>query len=106
MITILMSLAAIYLVAWEYDRLKPVLLFNREDKPRRFRFQFIILPVIFAAGGALMGVLWWLIGLGNFSNYLAIAGGLALIGLIFGFVVALHYRFMPVGHLAEPGRSF
>jgi len=46
--------------------------------------------------------LWWLIGLGNFSNYLTIGVGLIGIGLVFGFVVVLHYRFMPVGNLTDP----
>jgi len=35
-ITILMSLAGTYLVAWEYDRLKPMIFYNREDRTRRF----------------------------------------------------------------------
>ncbi len=100
LLTIFMCLAAIYLVAWEYDRLKPLIFFNREDKPRRFRYQFIVLPVFFAVGGVAMSVLWWMIGLGNFPDYLRVGVGLTIIGAVFGLVVALHYRFMPVGHLS------
>lgn len=37
-ITILMSLAAAYLVAWEYDRLKPLLFRDREQKTRIFSY--------------------------------------------------------------------
>jgi hypothetical protein len=101
-ITILMSSAALYLVAWEYDRLKPILFTGREQRTRKLRFQFLALPLFFAAGGAVMAVLWWMIRLGNFSNYLNIGFTLAIIGAVFGSVVATHYRFMPVGRLTEP----
>jgi flagellar biosynthesis protein FliQ len=48
-----------------------------------------------------MGGLWKLIGLGAFSNYLMISATLAVIGLVFGIIVAVHYRYMPVGTLKE-----
>jgi len=98
-ITILMCLAATYLAAWEYDRLKPIIFYSREDKPQQFGYQFVKIPLLFATGGAVMGLLWWIIGLGNFANYLKITGILVGIGLVFGLIVALHYRRMPVGHL-------
>lgn len=98
-ITLFMCLAAVFLAAWEYDRLKPIVYWTREEKPRKFGYQFLTIPAFFAAGGVAMGVLWWFIGLGNFSNYLLITGGLVLLGFVFGVVVAVHYRFMPVGHL-------
>lgn len=101
LITILMCLAALFLTAWEYDRLKPILFRSREDMPRRFRLQFLAIPAFFAAGGVVMGLLWWSIRLGNFSNYLQVTAGLVVIGAIFGTAVALHYRFMPVGHLSQ-----
>lgn len=98
-ITIFMSLAALYLVAWEYDRLKPIIFYSREDSPRIFTFQFIKIPLFFAFGGAAMSFLWAVLGIGNFSNYLSVTALLVVLGSIFGFIVALHYRFMPVGHL-------
>ena len=100
-LTILMSLAALYLVAWEYDRLKPIIFYNREQRTREFRYQFITIPLFFAGGGVVMAVLWWMIRLGNFPNYLSIGMGLTIAGAIFGMVVALHYRYMPVGHLTD-----
>jgi hypothetical protein len=103
-ITILMCFAALYLTAWEFDRLKPLLLYTREDRPRRFGRRLLWFPVFFAAGGAVMGLLWWVIRLGNFSNYLSVTAGLVVLGLIFGVVVAWHFRSMPVGHLQEPLR--
>ncbi len=100
-LTIFMTLAATWLVAWEYDRLKPIIFSTREDRPRKFRFQFFAIPVFFMIGGAVAGVFSWLIRLGNFPNYLTIGFALAAIGFVFGLVVAIHYRFMPVGHLTD-----
>ena len=99
LLTIFMCLAAAYLVAWEYDRLKPIVFYNREDKPRKFRLQWLTVPLFFAVGGVVMGLLWWVLRLGNFSNYLTITIGLVVIGFFFGLIVAAHYRLMPVGHL-------
>jgi hypothetical protein len=101
LLTMFMSLAGLWVFCWEYDRLKPMFLQSRIDKPRKFRYQFIAMPAFFAIGGFVMGGLWKLIGLGAFSNYLTISLGLTVFGLIFGIAVALHYRFMPVGRLAE-----
>jgi hypothetical protein len=101
LLTIFMSLAGLWLFCWEYDRLKPILFQTRSAKPRKFSYQFVAIPVFFAVGGCAMGGLWKLIGLGAFSNYLTISLMLTVIGLIFGFAVALHYRFMPVGELAQ-----
>ena len=98
-VTIFMCLAATYLVAWEYDRLKPVLFAGRSGTSASVRFQFVTVPLFFAAGGAVMGGIWKLIGLGNFSNYLTITLALAGFGLVFGFLVAVHQRFMPSGPL-------
>ena len=100
-ITILMGLAAAYLTAWEYDRLKPIVFWTRRDKSRRLRLLHIAVPAIFAVGGAGMAVLWWYIRLGNFNSYATIGAGLVLTGAIFGLVVSMHYRWMPVGHLKE-----
>ncbi len=103
LITLLMAFAAAWLVAWEYDRLRPIVFRTREDRPRQLRHGLLTIPTFFAVGGAGMAFLWWTIRLGNFSNYLNVGLGLVLIGLIFGVVVALHFRYMPVGHLHESG---
>lgn len=98
-LTIFMCLAAAWLVAWEYDRLKPIVFQNRAERTRGVPFQFFSIPAFFAAGGAIMAVLWKLIGLGNFPNYLYIEFLLSGLGLVFGLAVAAHYRFMRVGNL-------
>ncbi len=99
LLTIFMSLAGAYLVAWEYDRLKPIIFDTREQKTRLFRFQWLVIPLVFAVSGVVMGLLWWIIRLGNFSDYLTITLGLVVLGAIFGLLVAAHYRWMPVGRL-------
>ncbi len=99
LITILMTLAAMWLVAWEYDRLKPILFYKRTERTGGGGLQFVTIPLFFAVGGIGMALIWKLIGLGNLSNYFNIGIGLAAIGLVFGIAVAAHFRFMPVGHL-------
>lgn len=101
LLTIFMALAATFLVAFEYDRLKPIIFSTREHQTRRFSYQFVKIPLFFAVGGVIFGVFAWMIKLGNFPNYISITITLAVIGFIFGFVVATHYRYMPVGKLTE-----
>ena len=101
LLTIFMTLAATYLVAWDYDRLKPILFGRREGRANFMKHEFVWLPLLFAAGGAVLGVLAWFIRLGNAANYLKT--GLLVTGasLIFGFFVALHHRFMKAGELEK-----
>jgi hypothetical protein len=104
-ITILMSLAGTYLVAWEYDRLKPVLFRTRELGTRPLPYQFVAIPLFFALGGVAMAGLWRLIRLGNFPDYTKVGLTLAILGLVFGIVVSLHYRLMGVGELTRESGS-
>jgi hypothetical protein len=99
LLTILMTLAATWLVAWEYDRLKPILFYKRGERTRGLPYQFVTIPLFFAAGGIVMAFLWKLIRLGNFPSYFNVGLFLTALGLGFGIVVATHYRFMRVGDL-------
>ena len=101
LVTILMGLAASWLVVWEYDRLKPILLFDRGERSAPFKMQFLWLPFLFAVGGLGIAVIWWIIGLGNFANYMQVGMGLVILGAVFGIVVAIHYRFMRTGELEQ-----
>jgi len=101
LITILMSFAALWLVAWDYDRLKPVLFSTRKQPTRKLPMQIVLLPAVFAVGGAAMAGVWAYIRLGNFGNYYYIAAVLSGLGLVFGLVVALHLKFMKVGELQD-----
>lgn len=101
LITILMCSAAAWLVAWEYDRLKPILFARRPHRAIGIPFQFITVPLFFGLGGIAMAVIWSAIGLGNFSSYFYIGIVLAVLGTTFGLVVSTHHRFMRVGELDD-----
>jgi hypothetical protein len=100
-ITILMTLAGTWLVAWEGDRLKPLIFPTRSAWAVEFNWRLLLIPLFFAGGGSVMGVLWSMIRLGNFKNYLLIDAWLIGIGFVFGVIVTIHYRFMPVGRLTD-----
>jgi len=102
LITIFMSLAAAFLVAWEYDRLKPICFYIRTGRSRNLKLQFLLIPLLFAAGGAVLGVLFWIGRIGNLQGYLRLGAILVVVGFVFGLSVALHYRFMRVGRLVDP----
>ncbi|MGB7070098.1 MAG: hypothetical protein WBD22_11445 [Pyrinomonadaceae bacterium] len=99
LVAVFMTFAAAWLVGWEYDRLKPLFFGARKEDTKTFRFQIILIPVFFAAGGIVMAFLWKLIGLGNFPNYFSVGVVLTIAGFLFGLIVALHYHFMRVGIL-------
>jgi hypothetical protein len=100
-ITVFMSLAAMWLAAWDYDRLKPILFYKREAKASVFKHEIIWMPVLFAVGGACVAGIWSLMRLGNFRNYWMIALYLSTGGLLFGLAAAIHHRFMPAGDLKK-----
>ena len=99
LLTILMFLAALHLVCWDYDRLKAIFFINRREKVSVFKYEFVWLPVLFAVGGAFVGIIFKLIRLGNFPHYLTVTLFLTAAGLVFGIFVHLHHRFMRVGDL-------
>jgi hypothetical protein len=96
-ITALMLLASVYLVAWEYDRLKPLLFFDRQRRAQVFKYEFVWLPLLFAAGGAFAASFFAYFGVGNLHKYFPSALlFLSVAGFVFGLVLAVHHRFMPV----------
>ena len=105
LITIFMSLAGVFLVAWEYDRLKPIVFYTRKDRTRRFRMQLALVPIVFSLGGILCGIFAWSIRLGNLPNYFRTTLVLIVLGAAFGLAVAVHYWLMPVGALADPAKT-
>lgn len=105
LITLLMAFAATWLVAWEYDRLKPIIFHDRDERTNGGKLQFLVIPLFFAIGGIAMAFLWKLIRLGNFPDYFKVGVFLTVLGFAFGLVVALHHRFMPVGNLKKQSES-
>lgn len=103
-ITALMLVAVLYLVAWEYDRLKPVLLPARVERTSWSSRDLFRMPAFFAAGGVSLAAIFIAFGVGNLHRRpLAVITGLALAGAVFGLACALHHRSMGVGALERRG---
>ena len=101
LLTIFMTLAATYLVAWDYDRLKPVLFGKRRKKADFMKYEFVWLPVLFAFGGIFLSIFAWFLRIGNAPDYFNVGVILSVGALFFGFFVALHHRFMKSGELEK-----
>jgi hypothetical protein len=99
LITIGMATAGLYLVAWEYDRLKPILFASRTNSSSLLPLQFITIPAFFMAGAIFVSILFKALGIGNLPDYFRTGVILVVIGAIFGLIVSVHYRFMAVGKL-------
>lgn len=103
-ITALMLLAVLYLVAWEYDRLKPLLFGDRGLRTDSGYRLFARLPLLFAGAGAAAASIFIVFGVANLNRRpLPVLIGLTAAGLVFGFGCAPHHRFMRVGPLKEEG---
>lgn len=97
-----MAIAAIYLVAWDYDRLKPILFGKRDAKSYFSMMEFVWLPLLLAYGGAFAASFFAYFGVANLhKNYLPILLMLTAAGFLFGIAVASHHRFMTAGELKK-----
>ncbi len=99
-ITIFMTLASLYLVSWDYDRLKPILFLKREKRAAIFKNELIWLPVLCAVGAIVSHLFLFTFLLQSpfkpqISHSLILGG----IGFAFGLTIAVHHRFMRVGNL-------
>ena len=97
LITILMALASLYLVCWDYDRIKTIFFSDGKTKVNLFSYELIWLPILGAFSGSFAGLIFKLIRLGNFSNYVTVTLILSGMGFLFGIFMAIHHRFMRVG---------
>ena len=96
-ITLLMLFACAYLVAWDYDRLKPILFFQRTTNARLIKMEFIWLPILFAAGGSATAFLAAALGVGGErQSYFPILAILSAGGFIFGLICAVHHKYMKI----------
>ncbi len=101
-VTVLMLLAVVYLLAWDYDRLKALLPTGRAvGRGRSVRGVLIETAAWGVSGGAAFFALTLVLGavgaapLGAPAAVLARSGVVALLGAVFGLVQALHLRAMP-----------
>lgn len=99
-LTALMFLASLYLVCWEYDRIKPLLFGARDTKIQLPMKKFLLIPSFFAVGGTLMALFAISVGLANVHRHPTLTiVGLTAFGFVFGTICAFHYKFMKVGRL-------
>lgn len=98
LVTILMFLASLYLVCWDYDKIKTIFFSGEKKKVNLFKYEYILLPLIGAFGGITVGLIFYWLRLGNFSNYIYIASILSAGGFLFGIFMAIQHRFMSVGY--------
>jgi hypothetical protein len=101
-ITALMLVAATYLVAWDYDRLKLILFAKRREKSHFFKLEFLWLPLLSALGGFALVSFFAFFHVGNLhQRFLPVALLVSVAGLVFGFICAAHHRFMKTGELQK-----
>ena len=99
-ITLLMSLACLWLLAWDYDRLKAILPLRRAAGGGYARREYLWMSALGAVGGAAGALLAVATGLANAHRApLPIAAALVGGGAAFGLAVAWHVRHLP----AAPG---
>jgi uncharacterized membrane protein YphA (DoxX/SURF4 family) len=105
-ITVLMTLGALYLVCWDYDRWRPLLpRWGRRAGPPPFGARVYALSALgFAAAGAAAFGVAYALGLGNVDRQLGTRGFalLAALGAAFGAVTAWHARGLDVPPPAAP----
>ena len=105
-VTIAMSLAALYLVAWDYDRWKTVLFGLRRGPANMLRLEVLLIPGLFAVGGILVSLMFFALGVGNLHQKpFLLFCLLPAAGFVFGLFVTVHHRFMPTGPLEKSGES-
>lgn len=99
-ITIMMLLAAMYLVCWDYDRWKSLLFMKRRARIRVSVVEFLFLPALCSISGALAFSLLAYFSIGNLhQNFLYKLTFIAVGGLAFWLICALHHKFMKTGDL-------
>ena len=91
-LTILMTLACAWLLVWDYDRLKAILPTRSSSSSAYGPREYGVQAGIWALAGVVTAALITTIGLANLTQFLPVAGGLALAGAVFGLVVAWHLR--------------
>ena len=101
-ITMLMLAACAYLVAWEYDRLKPLFFSSRTDKTELPKLEFLWLPCLFALAGAMLVCFFAYAHVANIQRrFVPVLLFISLCGFIFGLICSLHHKFMKAGSLEK-----
>lgn len=105
-ITAMMFLASLYLVCWDYERIKPIFFSPRKVKSDFPKLEFLWLPLLCAGGGLAVAMLFVTVGVGNLHKHaVPTILGLSFGGFIFGLICTIHHKFMVVGRLAKTSES-
>jgi glucan phosphoethanolaminetransferase (alkaline phosphatase superfamily) len=92
-ITSLMLLANIYLLCWDYDKLKPLLTFSYDTKPEVFRIAFLWESLAWGLLGAAGSGFLMIAGVGNLDRAgLWLVAVFFVLGCIFGLVSVWHRK--------------
>lgn len=104
LVTIMMSIANLYLLCWEYDRIKSLFIDRRTCSSHFDKKYAWLIPAIFTLGGLGVMVMMLILGIARYDQ-ISLRSILPLMGagLIFGCVVYLHYRNMKVGPAKPDG---
>ena len=94
-VTILMTLACLWLLVWDYDRLKAILPARRQADRGYSAREYALWAGLGAAGGIGLTALSAALSRASLTSALPTAGLLALVGAAFGLVVAWHLRQWP-----------
>ncbi len=94
-ITVLMTLACLWLLVWDYDRLKAILPTRTSGRARYDAREYALQAGLWAGAGVAAAAVATTLHLANLTRFLPVAGGLALAGAAFGLVVAWHLRQLP-----------
>lgn len=101
-ITAMMFMASVYLVCWDYERLKPILFSPRKAKSDFPKFEFVWLPGLCAGGGFAVALLFVAVGVGNLHKHIVPTFlVLTLGGFVFGLICTFHHKFMRNERLTE-----
>lgn len=91
-VTTLMALASLWLLVWDYDRLKAILPARRAASGSYGVREYVVQAGLWAGAGVAAAAVATTIHLANLSRFLPTAAALAAAGAAFGLVVAWHLR--------------
>ena len=95
-ITLFMSLACLWLLVWDYDRLRAILPAHRASGGGYGPREYVLQAAVWAASGVAFAGVVTALHIANLSHFLPTAALLGGGGAVFGLAVAWHLRGLPV----------
>ena len=94
-ITVLMSLACLWLLVWDYDRLRAILPRRAAQTQSFAAREYLLQSGAWAFAGVAVAGLATAFELASLTRFLPVAAGLGAAGAAFGLAVAWHLRHLP-----------